>query len=294
MSAAGSATFPKLAGYGQTKGGVGSASLPLLSGSGETTVYSSIGEATLPVLTGHGIGGSTGSGILPFFTGTGTGHQESVANGSAILTKLFGTGTAKYVEPGVGSAVLPLFTASGAGHQTSTATGAATLPMMSAWGFGFGSSHTTVVVNTRYGLPTEYTGWHFESFCKFKGMYLGSGDDGITQLFTSETDNGSPILFRMRVGLDDVGIEELKRLTYIYLTYRGNGMMVLEVETDEQNVSDVYSITSYADEKLRPYRFKLSEAREGKGWAFEIQNVNGSSVDINKVEAIYTILTRRR
>lgn len=67
---------------------------------------------------------------------------------------------------------------------------------------------------------TEYTNYPFVSIIRVRDAYYGLAPDGLHRLNTGETDNGAPVHFEMRTGINDFSVPERKVFVSAYLAGR--------------------------------------------------------------------------
>jgi hypothetical protein len=297
----------------------GGATLPRLIGSGNAGAFSGViayGYDNMTLLTGHASGslsvsatgngtflqlietakvGGTASGELTTLTGTGEGYLVAIARGAALFQGLRGNASGLMGQVGEADSVLPMLTISTTSHFDISATATATLPMLIGVGTALQEIFTTLVMNTRNTALTEFAGFEFNSYCEFpKGVFLGAGTSGLYQLFNgAETDDGASIPCRLRMGTTDLGEMNKKHVCDGYINYRGDGILEILLEADEQDIPDVTNVIGLGNMQLRDYRFKCSKFRNGRNWRITIQNKDGSSMDVNEIALFYDILTRR-
>ena len=153
-----------------------------------------------------------------------------------------------------------------------------------------GETYTGWVLNTENAGSTRYEGYNFNSMTMFKGQYLGTMDDGIYQL-TGDTDAGTEIDAYFRTGAMTFGTERQKRVPTLYLGIRADGELLFKTVTDEK-IERVYELTSY-DDNLSDKRVRLHRKVRSRYWQFSLHNKAGSDFELDQIDFLPIILTRR-
>lgn len=151
----------------------------------------------------------------------------------------------------------------------------------------------TLVMQVERGALTQYTNWHFNSYCVFNGVCLGANENGIFAL-TGDTDDGAFIDAAARVGVTDFGSSHIKRVERIYFGYRTDGRLILRVITDETATRD-YAIAQPTPGRvgLHGTHASLGRGLEARYWQFEVRNDGGASFELDMMEMKPTKLRRR-
>jgi hypothetical protein len=154
---------------------------------------------------------------------------------------------------------------------------------------------TGVIVNTRTFANTEYTGYNFNSICRFMGDYYGAKIDGIYKL-TGTDDDGTSISASVMTGLTDFGAKNrYKGLPESFLGLRNDGSMVMKVTTKDRVSGDKkehwYQITD-TSAAIRNVRSKFGKGARAVYWQFELVNNAGADFDLDFVEVYPVILSR--
>lgn len=213
----------------------------------------------------------TGEWVLPFFQGSGEHAAGSVFSGAWALPlweKSGVTGSPFFS----GSWSLPLFQATGRFEAAITAT-------FRGW-----------PVNLKNAALTEYDSWAFNSLAFFNGEYLAAGDDGIFAL-SGDDDDGEDIEATVRLALSDLGVENVKRLPDVYLSYRSAGELVLRVVVDG-GLTYEYPVEPTGKEGMYTVRAKVGKGLQSNYWCFEFSNRAGAAFDLDAIRARPEILSR--
>lgn len=228
------------------------------------------------VLTGVGtIAGSTRTPYTAELTGVQTNVGTITAPArmaTASLTAFQGITTTLVVTA-------PAATAALSGGQGGSGTIAATAPR-SRVSFLAPQSLTTavatVVVNTITAAVTEFQNYNYDSYCKLGSTLYGAGADGIYELDSSGTDNGTAIDAQFTLGNVDFGSEYLKRVESLYAAYRSTGDVLVTVTMDEGRPY-TYVMKHDGYDTLRQRRVPIGKGLKGKYVQLKIANTGGAS-----------------
>lgn len=152
------------------------------------------------------------------------------------------------------------------------------------------------VLNTESRGVSTYSNYPFNSFAKVGGAYYGATSAGLFAL-EGDSDDGVPIVAKLRLGLSDMGSRKLKRLPEAYIGYTSNGTLLLRVITVDDFSGDkiacVYKLAPRGATNIRENRFQIGRGIKAVDWDFEIENVDGADFDLTSVEFNPLIMDRR-
>jgi hypothetical protein len=151
------------------------------------------------------------------------------------------------------------------------------------------------VVNTETRAAWEYANYPFNSFCEFDGRCYGAAADGIYTL-GGETDAGTDIKARFRLGLSTLGIAKEKRIPAIYWGVRTNGDVIIKmIVTDEtgEKFEHWYRLTARGAAGTREARTQIGRGLESVYWDMEVENVDGADFEFDNIQMLPMILDRR-
>ena len=299
--------------------------LPHLTVAGAADYVGGESFIVLPALTVQGFGGPTIQ--LPMFTVAGVGYTGEVGSGRITLPALEVAGAGqnaiqlpKLTVTGVGrtgdltgsaTIELPLLTVDGAGYQHQIGTASITLPMLriigaastalpaadttaGAAGTGTGKQFVAgeaLVLNLKNSAASTYTNFGFNSFATFNGVMLAANAAGIFAL-AGESDNGTGIDATVRLGVTEFGDSRMKRVPRAYVGYRTNGECVLRVSVDEGEWFE-YALEDRDVEGIHATRVKVGKGLKGRYWQAEVANVEGATLDLDSLELVPVVLSRR-
>lgn len=154
-----------------------------------------------------------------------------------------------------------------------------------------GEAYTGWVMNTKNFAVTEYQNFPFNSFCKIGSAYLGANSEGLYVLEGAD-DAGTNIDATFSLGITDFGSDKLKELDSIYLGFKLNGDMLLKT-ISEDGVERVYTVTGDTT-KLHTRRVHpLAKGLRAMYWQLEMSNVDGVDFELDTVEFMPVVLSRR-
>lgn len=146
------------------------------------------------------------------------------------------------------------------------------------------------VLNTESTGLTQYEQYPFNSLTRFGNRYLGAGEMGICEL-SGNTDNGQLIAAKLKTGVTDFGSPMRKRIDRAYLGITSEGDILLKV-TSDKGVEDWYSLSPRTGD-IHTERVKLGKGVKSRYWQFELTNSEGAHFELESLELVPIILSRR-
>jgi hypothetical protein len=146
------------------------------------------------------------------------------------------------------------------------------------------------VLNTESSGVTQYDQYPFNSLTRFGNRYLGAGAMGICEL-SGDTDNGQLIAAKLKTGVTDFDSPMRKRVDRAYLGITAEGDILLKVTTDK-GVEDGYQCTPRVGD-IHTERVKLGKGVKSRYWQFELSNSEGANFELESLEWVPIILSRR-
>ena len=143
----------------------------------------------------------------------------------------------------------------------------------------------TFATNLETGATSEYTKYEFNSLSDG----IGASSSGIYDLASSAGD-GSDIEVLLELGKSDFGKIAFKRLTDSYLGVSSDGNLKLTVTTE----SGTESYTLSPSTSLETVKSNLARGHKGRWWSIKVENVDGSSIELESIEVLIQLLSRRR
>lgn len=148
----------------------------------------------------------------------------------------------------------------------------------------------SLITNKRTFAATQ-SRFHFNSAVILGSQILMANGDGVW-LHGGATDNGSDINGMIKSGSTDFGQGNQKRFRFFYFGIETDGDCLCRVFTDGVEVASL--TVSPVSSGYLDVRVPISREHQGRYWAWSIENVNGSSLRLHKVEALQVILHRGR
>lgn len=142
---------------------------------------------------------------------------------------------------------------------------------------------------------SKYTNFPFNSFAKLGSLYLGCTDEGVFRL-DGEDDAGEDIAARIRGAMTDMGSLAMKRNPHAYLAYSAPTGLILRITSiarDGEKEAHVYRLKAQTTGDIREGRVKLGGGPRSVLWGWEIENVDGGSLDLHALQFQPVVLERK-
>jgi hypothetical protein len=153
-----------------------------------------------------------------------------------------------------------------------------------------GEEYIGWVMNTQTSGVTQYDQYPFNSLTRFGNRYLGAGAMGICEL-SGDTDAGQYIQAQLKTGVTDFGSPMKKRIDRAYLGVTADGQLILKTTTDK-GIEDWYQFSPRAGD-VHTERVKLGKGVKSRYWQFELSNSEGAHFELESLELVPIILSRR-
>lgn len=278
---------------------VSAADLPGLAGEG-TALAGTVARSTTPLtlVIGDGtaitpaLGGSTLT--TPTIAGDGTAAIGTIGASSATLATLIVAAEGFSGALGVSSLTLPVLAADSHGQVQVIGASVLTLPAIvarSSASAEAGTHYQGYALHTQRRALTRYSSVPFNSLARFNGVYLAAGPGGLFVLH-GDTDDGALIEATVRLANTDFGDPHLKRVEAMYVNYRTDGDLRLQVITDQAEAYD-YRLPGMLYPTLDNQRIKIGRGLVGVYWQFEITNLDGADFTLDHLDPSIQPLSRR-
>lgn len=153
---------------------------------------------------------------------------------------------------------------------------------------------TTYCINLSNQEVTEYTGYDALAFERIDNKYYAVCADGIYLIGNGEAaienDNGSNIEALAILGMTDFKSAQLKRLAYAYVGSEGE--ITLQMGLDS-NANTTQHDATHSGVGMGTRRIKLGKGHKSRYWQPIIRNRNGSNFEIDALELLPEVLSRR-
>jgi len=144
-------------------------------------------------------------------------------------------------------------------------------------------------LNIANGGLTQINGWNFNSFAFKDSCVFGASNLGISRL-AGDTDNGKAIDAVVITAASDYTVGNSKRVRRAYLQCSGSGNLAITQESDGKTYRQLVGCPVYQSNVY----VKSKRDLRGVNWQFKIENVNGNYFVLNRLSALFVILTRKR
>lgn len=264
-------TLPKFTGNARIENGNSYISM--------TTLPSFIGDAVLePDLSARS------ETTLPSFTGTSEVVSVSDAQSVVNLPALTGDSVALAGVEHIGIATLPSFIGDAIMQSGQFIISVTTLPAFvgnAVTDNGGVLAVTTHVFNTENMAATEYSNYDFLAMAMFNGVPVGISSAGVFELSGSD-DDGVDIAVDVLSGFSDLGTEDLKRMSNVYLGYKSDGDIQVQVSIDGEPAVRTYTVAKISNTTgIKRGRAKPGKGLKSKYWQVGVKNVLGSDLELN-------------
>lgn len=291
-------TVPKLAGSGAGPWASWQ-TLPALTGGGSAltgvvgrsqaarAALTATGQALIPLQ-------AASAQALPKIHAAGHGLTEALGASTAILARLIVAGAGLAGRVGTSTVTLPVLRATGTGAHEVIGASALILPAILAEGTQaptVGTSYAGYALQTQRHALTTYDHLPFAALAQVDGVYLAAGPGGLFVL-EGATDDSALIAASARLGITDFGDPQVKRVDMIYVNYRTDGALSLNVTTDD-TATYSYPLTAHGNERLNTTRVKIGKGARGVYWQLALANVNGADFDLERLDVVPLSTTRR-
>lgn len=153
----------------------------------------------------------------------------------------------------------------------------------------FTSDTTVWVFNVDNNGSTQYDNYGFNSFAKRDATYLGAADDGL-YLLEGDDDQGRNITAEISLALSRFATPQAKYFPALYLGVTSTGRMLLKANVDG---TDWLFEANNTSSTMANQRIDLGKGLRGSHWRFTILNQDGLDFDLESVEFMPLVSSRR-
>lgn len=149
------------------------------------------------------------------------------------------------------------------------------------------------VVNADNIGVTQYTNMPFNSISTHSGTTLGLTETGLYEL-SGETDDSTEIDAYMRTGHLTFGSTQNKAIDRAYLYVKSDQDLYVKTISDHDGTRHAEWYKLVVDDKdvLRTRLLRTKREVWGVAWSFQIENIDGGSLDLRGVEVMPVLLRR--
>jgi hypothetical protein len=152
------------------------------------------------------------------------------------------------------------------------------------------AGNVAYALNVMNAALTEYQSYQFNSFARVNGACLAANETGI-YLLSGSDDAGTDIQASFKFGKLDFGSSLYKRVVTAYVGYTADESMVLTVATDITEFK--YMLPALGKDGVHTNKKSMAKGARSRYWQFGMYNTNGGDFEVDTVEAVPVILTRR-
>lgn len=152
-----------------------------------------------------------------------------------------------------------------------------------------GNDYLVYAMNTQTNSVTEYDNFIFNSMSE----NLAVSSDGIYEL-SGNDDDGTAIDASIKTGLLDFGESHLKKVPYAYLGIDSDGEVLLKAVSVNRGVKEEhwYRVV-ISNDAFDTTRVDLGKGVKSRYWQFELVNNNGADFELESMELLPLVLSRR-
>jgi hypothetical protein len=144
-------------------------------------------------------------------------------------------------------------------------------------------------VNT-VNAVTRFTNFPFNQIVRYNGKYFGLASDGIYEL-TGNTDNGSPIAWRLRLHETDYRSKNLKRARSVYLGGRMKNSVQFTVHSGE-DADSTQPTNVPLSVGARSARAVLPKGLRSRWFSYSLADPKGGELNLASLDAEVNVLDR--
>jgi hypothetical protein len=151
-------------------------------------------------------------------------------------------------------------------------------------------TYEAYAINLTTGAVSHYTNYPFDNMLRFGSSYYGIGATGI-YLLGGDLDLAVPIDAHIKTFATKLGIQNQKRVPYVYSSGRSDGGVIVGVTADE---GETYEYESDWGEVAGStnHRIVVGKGVKGVYYSFDVKNVNGGSLELDEI-SVHVAPTQR-
>ena len=157
-------------------------------------------------------------------------------------------------------------------------------------------SHFGIALELTGVRPSQYSGYNFNSMCRFGDMYLGANEHGIFQLEDGEFDypdgtTRTEITAYFGLPTSDWGVPNPKTIRRLHVGYESDGPLTVTITPSDRGVQIRKTLNPPEDHERQG--FASVDGRSdfyARYWSVRIENSIGSDFSIDAIEAVMVVL----
>jgi hypothetical protein len=152
------------------------------------------------------------------------------------------------------------------------------------------SNIIALVMNTKNFALTEYSNYCYNGLGFFNGKMVGAKPSGIFEL-TGSDDNGENIEWNFKTGKLDMDTDLVKKARHAWLSYKPSGDLLLTVDDGEHEYEYNVESVKVIDNAVR---VKLGKGIRNRYLQFELSNVAGETIKLDRMRIFSEVTARKR
>lgn len=141
------------------------------------------------------------------------------------------------------------------------------------------------------GRFTQYDGFAFNSMVRFGEKFLGANSSGL-HLIGADKDNGVDIAAEMELPTTDLGVQQKKRLRFLYFGYEVDGAIDVVVTYDQKaTTTKTYRMGKIETSGQQRNRLPIRRDAHGRYLTLAVRNVAGSDFSLDSIDGLLVILS---
>lgn len=152
-----------------------------------------------------------------------------------------------------------------------------------------GDSYVGYIVNVRTAAVSELTNYPFNSFATVqiggRSITYSAAQEGVYR-HGGNDDDGDPIRARVRLGLNDFGTSQLKRVANAFIGYTSDGQLLLKTITTDggRKKENWYKLKARSAHSVVDGRFDIAKGLTARYWSWEVENIDGADFQIDNIK----------
>lgn len=175
-------------------------------------------------------------------------------------------------------------------YWVGTATVSEKLPTVRISARGENSNIIAILMNVKNFALTSYTSYNYNSLGVFNGVTVGAKADGIYELSGSD-DNGTSIAWKFKTGKLDMDDGKVKKARHVWVSYNPSGDLILTVDDGETQYEYAVNSVKQID---NAYRVKLGKGIRNRFLQFELKNIGGETIKLERMRIFSEPIEKKR
>lgn len=229
---------------------------------------------------------------LPRLGLSASGMIGQIGQINVVLPKISFSPSVAIGEAGTMSLSIPKLSFKLAGMSAIEGTLNITLPMSKITFVTYSSTYLSMVLNIKNNALTEFSGYDFNSMCRFNGKNLGASAGHIFDLDSGTMDNGSMIAWNFRIPYINLEVKKKKRISQAWLSMKSSGDLIVTLVQPNGNEyeydADGYEVTEDG------IRVVFGRGIKSQYVALDVKGVNGSDIRLDTMRLNFDTFNKER